>query len=352
MGFMGKLKNRMGRNTAHIGGNSDFGSDKDSLTVSTSSEEPFLLGESSKPIEEMDLFFVSGLTSSGPSKNRRSHGKINLKRNNRKLFDRKIRKGSKDKDDNRDDENHLLGERGDWSNDDFDFGADFDTLSDKENDSDKLGLLSAGEGSWGNTKGKFAYQLEQFEEEAIFEPSFDIALMDPLQFDKLVFPRTSLSASKATDDDLQSINSDFSTESETDSNSEGHSAPIKVVPQKRYDRAGEAFLHIFHDDLSTLYEEASLAETETVISEYIAPSASTEEEAFFFKPSLPPKVIESFPSPSNEPISSESVKVRARWEYSLALMAQSSSDDEGSEFGDEVQTHEREEESPRRVYVV
>jgi hypothetical protein len=353
MGFMGKLKNRMGRSPALAGGHHhhQYGGEKDSLTVATSSEEAYFFDENSDTREESSSFFPSGPMSSGPSK-----GKLRspLKRNApRKMFDRKSRRGFKGEEDDRDDEN-LLGERRDSSNDDFEVGWDFDVSGGKENEeSDMLGLLSDGKGSWGNSPGKFAYQLDQFEEDAIFEPSFEIALMDPMKFDEIMFPRSTFPNSRHFNgkEDDQSINSNYSTESESDSNSGGFPTPIKVVPQRRYDRTGQAFLHIFHDDLSTLYEEASMAETETVFSEFICPSASADEDTFFFKPNQPAQIIENSPTDLEDTHSSENVKVRARWEYSLRLMAQVSSDDD-SNYEDEESSSSQEEESPRRVFVV
>jgi hypothetical protein len=88
-----------------------------------------------------------------------------------------------------------------------------------------------------------AYSFEQYEEEIIFEPSFEVALMDPD-----AFSFGPIEGKTGGDSCPRAVSA---------SNDDIFPLPLcKHRAQKRYDLYGRPFVHIFHEGLTTLYEES------------------------------------------------------------------------------------------------
>jgi hypothetical protein len=112
-----------------------------------------------------------------------------------------------------------------------------------------------------------------------------------------------------------------------------HLEPIPLpictpLPQKRYDHNGNPFLHIFHDELATLYEESTLYEEAScmsgegenfytvTVSECRPPLFDDDKDSENQFPTRS-EVIPKRPEPKDF---SDDDKLRARWDHALALM--------------------------------
>jgi hypothetical protein len=266
MGMFGNLKDKLMRRRA-------FGrkGDKDALTVASTSEETYIFELSSHSMQAYTTLFPEDSSSSYllpelTSLGRRSEG------------------------------------------DDTD--EDFDSDEDKENERDNVRLLSTI--SKDNPTHTFAYEFDEYEEELIFEPSFEVALMDPDHFEQMM----NGSISTETKSLGNILNGSKNAAAHDD---ESHLEPIPLpipLPQKLYDHHGNSFLHVFHDDLSTLYEEASSCMSSegdnfyTVTVSECRPPLFDDEIKFRTKTEVIPKRPKDFCDDDN---------LRARWEHALTL---------------------------------
>jgi hypothetical protein len=131
---------------------------------------------------------------------------------------------------------HLLSDIKETQQDDY---FNFSPSDDDERDDVRL----LGSSDTDNNNRSLAYSFEQYEEEIIFEPSFEVALMDPDEFSfRSIENKTGVDAAPRP---VSAANNDICP------------LPLsKQRPQKRYDMYGRPFVHIFHEELTTLYEES------------------------------------------------------------------------------------------------
>jgi hypothetical protein len=123
--------------------------------------------------------------------------------------------------------------------------------SDEERDDARL-LNST---STGSGKRSFAYSFDQYEEEEIiFEPSFEVALMDP----ETLLLDSPLAEKVLVREDVPPKTSPEPLLVQPTEVALDPVPPPKKQPlaKRRYDLYGRPFLHIFHEGLSTLYEES------------------------------------------------------------------------------------------------
>ena len=151
----------------------------------------------------------------------------------------------------------------------------FSTISDEE-ERDDIRLLGSAD-----SDTNLSFDFDRFQEETIFEPSFEVALMD-----------SSLSGSveDATTATRQSSMAGFH-------NKEGRfpalSNKLHHSAQKRYDCYGRPFVHIFHEGLlPTLYEEEEEESQDCCNDEQCGSPAGPDE-----------------------------ARIRARWELALEQMS-------------------------------
>ena len=198
-----------------------------------------------------------------------------------------------------------------------------DYMSENGDERDDFGLLS-GISYDHDLTGLFAYDFDQFEEEIIFEPSFEVALLDPERFERLMIN----SAAMIEQTSLQ----DTSPPKVAVGRSDEHKALDKVDapalqpalvqgcqprPKKRYDRKGRAFTHVFHDGLSTLHEEDSHASFESDLYLQKEPRPVLQE---LYNALARTNINLQKETNRCRPDLSDEAKIRARWEYALATM--------------------------------
>jgi hypothetical protein len=308
MGLFGNLKEKLKRRRAVSRKN-----DKDAITVASTSEETVFF----EPTEEYMIFSEESLFSSPRQNNTTATATATTTTTTPTGGSRLVnffngKKTSKYDENDRDDLHLLpmltsLGRRseGNDTDDEFDWWDE-----DKENERDHVRLLSAR--SKEDTTETFAYEFDEYEEELIFEPSFEVALMDPDHFEKMM------------NDSTYTLNGSKNAPTH---HHESHLEPIPLpicrpLPQKRYDHNGNSFLHIFHDDLSTLYEEASCMSGEVdnfytvTVSECRPPLFEDDIDADNQFP-IRTELISKRPEPKDF---SDSDKLRARWDHALVLM--------------------------------
>jgi hypothetical protein len=310
MGLFGNLKEKLVRRRAIA-----RKGDKDALTVTSTSEETYSFEPSSHTTEVYRLFSEESLSSS-PRHNTTTTTTAGSRVMN--FFDGN--KTSKYSENDRDDLHLLpeltsLGRRSEGSDTDDEFDAD----EDKENERDNVRLLSLG--SKENRACRFAYEFDEYKEELIFEPSFEVALMDPDHFEKMMND----SANTETMSLGNTLNGSKNAPAYDD---KSHLEPIllpicRPLPQKRYDHNGNPFLHIFHDELSTLYEESScMSDGEgdnfytVTVSECPRPLFDDDKDT---ENQLPTRT-EVIPKRREPEDFSDDDKLRARWDHALALM--------------------------------
>lgn len=243
---------------------------KDTLsTSSTSSEDSLYAGDSN---EETYLFFSEDLDSS--SRNGISF-KTSIVKNTPKRNVLVNDRPASDRDD------LLLLSDHDGREELFAEYCDYDSCKDEEDDiGDDIRLL--GSRSLTNNRS-FAYAFDQYEEEDIFEPSFEVALMDP---------ETLLLDSPKADKTISPVELFIPPALQTE--------PLphrKIKPQMRYDVYGRPFMHIFHEGLATLYEAPE------GIDASAPPPRSTRSKLMHKKQSIP-----------------DYIKTQARWELTLEQM--------------------------------
>eukprot|EP00934_Nitzschia_sp_Nitz4_P002459 Nitzschia sp. Nitz4//scaffold108_size72880//53270//54277//NITZ4_005824-RA/size72880-processed-gene-0.41-mRNA-1//1//CDS//3329532696//2449//frame0 len=124
-------------------------------------------------------------------------------------------------------------------------------------DDDGVGLLSR--------SGPRSYSWEKYEnDEDIFEPSFEIALMDPdlyaigtLPDSPPISPPTSPLPDNYKSNPTTNMNSNNNKKNDIFSFVVPVCTPLRLLahqPQTRYDQKGQPFVHIYNEGLTTLYE--------------------------------------------------------------------------------------------------
>jgi hypothetical protein len=163
--------------------------------------------------------------------------------------------------------------------------------SDEERDDVRL-LLATSTSSDSNRSPAYYYSFDQhYEEEIIFEPSFEVALMDP---------ETLLLASPRAEA-MPEVEAAAESSTDKESKSTHYLSPVPFPqrppkPQKRYDLYGRSFVHIFHEGLATLYESDEEGRE-------AVPPIATRSKLVSVRQSVP-----------------DDVQIRARWELAKEQM--------------------------------
>jgi hypothetical protein len=164
--------------------------------------------------------------------------------------------------------------------------------SDEERDDVRLLLATSTSSDSNRGSSAYYYSFDQhYEEEIIFEPSFEVALMDPETL-LLASPRAEVMP------EVEAAAEDSSTDKVSKS---AHLSSVPFPqkppkPQKRYDLYGRSFVHIFHEGLATLYE--------------------SDEEG---REAVPPIATRSKLVSVKQSVSDD-VQIRARWELAKEQM--------------------------------
>ena len=312
MGLFGNLRGKLKRRWAVT-----RNGDKDALSIASTSEETLFFEPSSYTTEVYKLFPEEFLSSSPRHNNTTKTVGSRLMN----FFDGK--KSSKYNENDRDDL-HLLPEltglgrrsEGNYADDDFEWDEN------KENERDHVRLLSTR--SKENPTHTFAYEFDEYEEELIFEPSFEVALMDPDHFEKMMNDSTNMET-KSFGNNLNGSRNATPYDDESHLESTIPLPICRPLAQKRYDHNGKSFLHIFHDDLSTLYEEGSCMSSEcdnfytVTVSECRPPLFDDDMDADNQFPTRT-EIIPKRPEPKDF---SDEDNLRARWDHALTLMGNS-----------------------------
>jgi hypothetical protein len=189
--------------------------------------------------------------------------------------------------------------------------------SSEEDESDHIGLLAPTPRDSMSTSRRtlFAYSFDKYEEESIFEPSFEVALLHPDQL------TVSIPEPETPDGEAVYI----------PPNPRSHPFPKpipiplrKPKPQRRYDKNGRPFLHIFHTGLTTLYEEDSTCSSvsvsggtdsqtdgrgKSISARHDPQGPTTPQESSLFQEAM---LTQEFVA--------EDIVIRARWEYAVDKM--------------------------------
>jgi hypothetical protein len=263
MGILEKIRRNIRRTSSTRGS-------KETLSISSTCDETFYIGDTNE-----DTYVLFSGEPRSPHNGAITTTSIPKSIKQKKFFD----------DNESSNRNNLQSPNGHFRREEP--GEPYCEYNSSDEERDDIRLLGS---TNSNSIRSSAYSFDPYEEETIFEPSFEVALMDPetllLDSPKAeVMPDGENPAKPTVPQSVSAENLQ-------------HPVPLpqrKPKAQKRYDLYGRPFVHIFHEGLATLYEDP-----DDVGALVAAPPISTRSKIASGKQRVP-----------------DDIKIRARWELAL-----------------------------------